>query len=326
MKLVVDAAGGDHGAKAVVEGILYLLEKEPDVEVIAVGKKEELTALKEKCRIIDAKDVVPMECGVLEVMRRKESSIYQAVDVLIKEKADGIVSAGSTGALLALASLKIGRLPGVIRPALITPFPTKIKDKWCVLLDVGASSENTPEELAQFAALGSAYVKSAYGIKEPDIRLISNGTEAGKGTPLLKKAYELLKDHPGFHGYIEGRDVLSGETDVIIFDGFTGNVFLKTAEGVAKLMSSLLKGAFLSSFSAKIGYLYAKKGIASLKDRMDYKKVGGALLIGVTSVVVKAHGNSDGPSFYHSLALATRLIRQGLLTSIKQELNDEAAV
>lgn len=323
MKLVVDAMGGDLGAKAAVGGILKLLRAVPDLEVIAVGKEDDLEALRGKCRIIPAGETLPMECGALEAMRRKDSSIYKAVDAVIREDADGVVSAGSTGAFLSLASLRLKKIEGVLRPALITPFPTKVKDKWCVLLDVGASSENTAAELAQFAALGAAYVKSVYANEHPSIYLISNGTEEGKGTPLYNEAYKLLKGRPGFKGYIEGRDIFSGQADVVIFDGFTGNVFLKTAEGVAKFMSDLLKEAFMSSFSAKLGYLYARKGIDGLRKKMDYKQVGGALLIGVSRICVKAHGNSDADAFYHSLMLAYGLMKEKTVETIRKNLKNE---
>lgn len=323
MKFVIDAMGSDNGAKAIVAGIELFLKDHQDVELIVAGKKDELASLENRVKIVDARDVVPMECGVLEVLRRKESSMYKAVEAVLENNADAVISAGSTGAFLSLSTLKIKKIEGVLRPALITPFPTKIPGKYCVLLDVGASSENKPEELAEFATLGAAYVKSVYGNNNPKIALISNGTEEGKGTELSKKTYALLKDKPGFCGYIEGRNVLEGDVDVIVFDGFTGNVFLKTAEGVAKLMSGMIKKAFKKNAMTKIGYLFAKSGFKELKETMDYKKVGGALLLGVNVVCVKAHGNSDADSFYHSLLIAYKLVQNKTVETIKENLKNE---
>ena len=261
-----------------------------------------------------------MECGVLEAMRSKDSSVYKAVNAVIDEEADAIVSAGSTGAFLSLVTLIVKKIDGVKRPAIISPFPTRLKDKQVVLLDVGANAENSADDLVNFAAMGVAYYKVVFGKEEPDIHLICNGTEEGKGTPLYKETYELLKSNPSFKGYIEGRNVLSGEADVVVFDGFTGNIFLKTTEGTAKLMSGMIKEAFMSSGSAKIGYLFAKKGFARIKKTMDYKKVGGALLVGVNTIAVKAHGNSDAGAYKASIEIVYQLAKNKVIEKIKENL------
>lgn len=168
--------------------------------------------------------------------------------------------------------------------------------------------------------MGQAYYKAIYGKENPNIYLASNGSEAGKGSPLTLEAYELLKDNPDFKGNIEARYVLKGDADVVVFDGFSGNIFLKSSEGMAKMMSSMIKDAFMSSFSSKIGYLFAKGGFKKLKAKMDYKKVGGAFLVGVNTIAVKAHGNATDESFYYSMKIAYNLAKKDIINAIKDNL------
>ena len=322
IKLVIDMMGGDNGYKPAIAAVQQFLKDFPDSEFVCVGDEKVLDCFKDNLRVkvIPSLSIVPMECGVMQAMRDKESSVYKAVSAVISEKADGVVSAGSTGAFLSLVTLIIKKIDGVSRPAIISPFPTKIPNKHVVLLDVGASVENSASDLVNFATMGVAYYTAVFGEKNPNIYLISNGTEEGKGTPLYKETYELLKPNPVFKGYIEGRSVLNGEADVVVFDGFTGNIFLKTTEGVAKFMSGMIKEAFTESLRAKIGYLFAKKGFAKLKDKMDYKKVGGGYLIGVNTVAVKAHGNSNVLSFYSSIRLAYNLAKNQIVEKIKENI------
>lgn len=320
MKIVIDTMGGDNGSSAPVGGILKFLEEHKDVEIIAVGDEKELEQLKGKCEIIPSTSVLPMECSVMQAMRDKESSMYKAIDAVLEQKADAVVSCGSTGAFLSLNTLKVKKIDGVLRPALVTPFPTKVKGKYVVLLDVGASNENKPEELAQFAKMGQAYCKAVYNNPNPNFYLASNGSEEGKGSPVGKEAYQLCKGYEGFKGYMEGRYVFSGDADVVVFEGYTGNVFLKGCEGLAKTMSGMIKESFTSSLSAKIGYLFAKKGFNSFRETMDYKKVGGALLVGVNTIAVKAHGNSTPDSFYHAIDIAYRMASKDTINQIKKEI------
>lgn len=319
-KLVIDMMGGDNGVNATIEGVKKFLNEVKDCEIIAVGDEKALEPVKELVTIVPSQSVVPMECSVMQAMRQKDSSVFKAVSAVNEMKADGVVSAGSTGAFLSLTTLINKKIPGVERPALITPFPSKQHGKYVVLLDVGASAENSPEDLLQFAKMGSEYYKAVFGKKQPVIRLICNGTEEGKGNYLSKEAYKLLKETPGFAGYVEGRDAFTGETDVVVMDGFTGNVMLKTAEGIAKMMGGFMKESFKSSLSSKIGYLLSKKGFKPMLDTMNYKKVGGALLLGVNTIAVKAHGNSDADSFCASLMVAYNLIKNGVVDKIKKNL------
>ena len=321
VKLVIDMMGGDNGYTITTEAVKSFLSKHDDCEIIAVGDEKALEPIKGiVSKIIPSQSILPMECGVMQAMRQKDSSCYKAVSAVNEEKADGVLSAGSTGAFLSLATLINKKIPGVERPALISPFPTKIANKYVVLLDVGATSDNSPEDLYQYANLGEAYYHAAYGEKELNINLICNGTEEGKGNDLSKKAYALLKQNPHFKGYIEARHVLDGEADVVVFDGFTGNVFLKGVEGVAKMMGGMMKESFTRSLSSKIGYLFARKSFKPMIKLMDYKRVGGALLIGVNTVAVKAHGNSDAYSFENALTLTYTLAKNKMIDQIKENL------
>ena len=320
VKIVVDMMGGDNGAEPTIAAVSKFLKDHDDVEIVAVGDEKVLEPIKDKVKIIPSSTVAPMECSVMQAMRDKESSVYKAVTATLSENADAVLSAGSTAAFLSLCTLIIKKVEGVDRPALITQFPTKIKGKYVVLLDVGASSENTPEELVQFAKIGETYYQAFYDKKNPNVYLICNGTEEGKGNPLSKQTYSMLKGRENFKGYMEARDVLSGNADVVVFDGFTGNIFLKGSEGMAKMMGGLMKEAFLSSTSSKIGYLFAKKGLKGMLETMNYKKVGGALLIGVNKVAVKAHGNADEESFYGSLNVAYTSAKKQAVEKIKENL------
>ena len=320
VKIVIDMMGGDNGYAITIEAVKNFLKEHDDCEIIAVGDEKVLEPIKDIVKIIPSQSILPMECGVMQAMRQKDSSCYKAISAVNEEKADGVLSAGSTGAFLSLATLINKKIPGIERPALISPFPTRIPGKNVVLLDVGATSDNSPEDLYQFAKMGEAYYKAAYGEEAKNINLVCNGTEEGKGNDLTKKANALLKQNPHYTGYIEARHVLDGECDVCVFDGFTGNIFLKGVEGVAKMMGGMMKEAFTASARSKIGYLFAKKSFKPMIKLMDYKRVGGALLIGVNTVAVKAHGNSDAYSFGNALTLTYTLAKNKMVDQIKQNL------
>ena len=319
MKIAVDTLGGDNGSKPIVEAINNFLSKNSDVKIVAYGKKEELAELEGKCEIVDARNIVPMEAGPLDVLRMKDSSMYQAVySAKDNPEVDAIISAGSTGGFLSAATLILKTIPGVNRAALVAPFPTMIKGKKTVILDIGASNENSPEELVQFATMGELYSRYIFDVEDPHVYLLSNGTEAGKGSPTSKQAYKLLADNPHFKGNIEARDALHGEADVIVTDGFTGNIFLKSSEGMAKMMAGMMKNAFKRNLWAKLGYLHVRKGIKEMTETMDYKSTGGAMLLGVNGVVVKAHGNSDAYSFECALNVAKKLVDSEIVKKIKE--------
>lgn len=319
MRIVVDMMGGDNGLYATLPAVREFMNRHKDCELTLVGDSEAIGVI-EGVEVIDAKKVMRMEAGALEVFRDKETSMAKAVMATLEKKADAIVSSGSTGAFLSLCALRLKKLPGVLRPALVCDFPTLVKGKKVTILDIGASSENTPEELNQFALMGSLYSKYSNGIEEPQVYLLSNGVEEEKGTPLVKAAHVLLKDNKkiDFRGNIEARDTMAGFADVIVCDGYSGNVLLKSSEGVAKTMSRLIKKAFKKNFLTMIGYLFAKSGFDEMTKTMDYKNTGGALLLGVNAAAVKAHGNSDARSFCSALEVAYRIASADLLSKIKE--------
>lgn len=323
--LVIDAMGGDNGAKPIVEAIKRFLNENIDYHVVVTGKKEELSSLEGIAEIVDARDVVPMTAGALEVMRMKDSSMYKAIEYMKTNNADAVISCGSTGGFLSTATLGLKTLPGVKRAALVAPFPTKIKGKKVTILDIGASNENSPEELEQFAIMGTLYSKAVFGAKDPFVYLLSNGTESSKGSPVVKEAHKLLEANNKitFKGNIEAREALSGDADVIVSDGFTGNIFLKGAEGVAKMMANMVKSAFKRNLWSKLGYLHVRKGMKEMSETMDYKSTGGAMLLGVNGVVVKAHGNSDDYSFYCAMKVAKQLVDNNVIEQIKEGVQGE---
>ena len=325
IKIVVDMMGGDLGSAATVEGVLAFLKDHQDVEITAVGKIEELSLLEGKATLVDARDVLPMEAGVMDAIRAKGASMAIAIDKVLALNADALVSSGSTGAYLGSTSIRLKKLPGVLRPALISPFPTKNLGQQVVILDIGASNENSAQELAQFALMGKLFSQAVLEVKEPRVYLLSNGTEPEKGSPESKEAYQILAGNfPGFMGNIEGRDALNGTADVVVTDGFTGNVFLKSTEGLAKMMSGFIKDAFKRNIFSKIGYLLSKKGFKRMSAAMNYKNYGGAMFLGLSKVAVKAHGSSDGLAFMHALRVAYRLAKANVPSLIEKGIKENA--
>lgn len=328
IKMVVDTMGSDKGSKATVAGIIKFLETHKDVEIIAVGKIEELDELKkyENVTLVDARDIVPMEAGALEVMRMRGSSMMIAINKFLEVKADAIVSAGSTGGFLSATTLKLKLIEGVERAALVSPFPTLKQGKYVTILDIGASNENTPEQLVQFAHMGKIYANKIFHIEQPKVYLLSNGAEDEKGSPLIKETHKMLRTQnmEGFQGNIEARYALTGDADVIVTGGFDGNVFLKAVEGTASMMNTLIKKAFKKNIFTKIGYLFAKSGFDDFKKTMDYKSTGGAMLLGVNGVVVKAHGSSDGYGFSCAMNVAYNMASVHIVDLMKEGIKEDA--
>ena len=325
MRIAVDAMGGDNGSKPIVEAIKEFKKIYPKDEIIVFGKKEELEELTSICTVKDAPEIVPMAAGALEVIRMKNSSMCRAINAMKEEGYDAIVSCGSTGGFLSAATIILKMIPGVKRAALVTAFPTKIKGKKVVVLDVGANNENSPEELVQFAYMGKAYHQALFNTEKPKTYLLSNGAESHKGSPLVKSTYELLLSHnfEGFKGNMEARDVLNGDADILVSDGFSGNVLLKGMEGIAKMMSSMIKENFKKNLWTKLGYLHVKSGFKNMSETMDYKSVGGAMLLGINGVVIKAHGNSDAYSFKNAMRVAHQMVENNVVNKIKESLENE---
>lgn len=324
MKLVIDMMGGDLGNKSTIPAVKKFLSEHDDVEIFAVGDSnvgESFNNVKNVKTLI-SKTVLAMDVDPMTAYRDNESSLMVGVNAFLKNNCDALVSAGSSGALLTASIFKIKRLENVKRPGFITTFPSMKENKYFVVCDVGANNANTPEELHQFAKMASLYYEFNFNKSNPVVGLLSNGTEDEKGSPVTKEAFKLLKNDAeiNFFGNIEGRDVLFSNVDVLICDGFTGNVFLKTTEGTAKAMSYMLKEIFKQNLWTKLSYLICQKGLKKMKDKMDYKKVGGALLVGVNGVVIKAHGSSDENAFLSALELAYRLTKANIIEKMREAL------
>lgn len=323
IRIAIDAMGADLGSKVVVEAVQQFLKDYNDVEFFVSGKAEELKALEGLCTIIPTDEVMQMEEGALEVLRRKNTSMAKAVELVRDGTCQGVTSAGSTGAFLTLATLRLRLIENVLRAALVSPFPTETGGA-VTILDIGANNENTPEHLVQFAKMGEIFTKATRKVKNPKIYLLSNGAEESKGSPVGKEAHALLKakEDLNFKGNIEARYVLSGEADVVVSEGYPGNILLKGAEGVAAMMNTLVKQAFTKNTFTKIGYLFAKKGFDDMKKVMDYKQYGGAMLLGVNGAVVKGHGSSDSYAFYNAIRVTYELIKSDAVNQIREGMKD----
>ena len=322
-KLSIDAMSGDLGSSIVVEACQSFIKNHQDVELYVTGKAEELEKLKdlERIHIVDARDIVPMDAGIMSVRRKKESSMVKAVTMANDGIVDGVVSCGSTGAFYTSAMLFLKRLEGVEKSCLMAILPTYNK-KGVALLDVGANAENTPEQLLEFAIMGNIYAKNIRGIDNPKVALLNIGTETKKGDAMHQETYQLLNNEQSiqFVGNVEGRDMLLGNVDVIVTDGFSGNIALKTCEGTASLVMKMIKESMMSSIKGKIGALLAKKNLYALKDQFDYKSVGGALMMGFEKAVVKAHGASDAIAFENAMNLAYQLVKMDVVKQMKEGL------
>ncbi len=324
MKIVVDMMGGDLGLKSTIPAVKDFVKKHDDVQIYAIGDdvlNKEFEGF-ESVKVVNSKTVLKMDVDPMTAYRDENSSLMVGVKTYLNEKCDALISAGSSGALLTASIFKIKRLKNIDRPGFITSFPTIKKGKYFVVCDLGANNANTKEELHQFAKMGSLFYKFVYKEDNPKVNLLSNGTEDEKGSPVTKEAFKLLKSDSNlnFKGNTEGRDALFGDIDVLVCDGFSGNVFLKATEGTAKAMSYMIKEAFTRNFLSKIGYLFCKKGISEMKEKMDYKNVGGAMLVGVNGVVIKAHGNSDVRSFLSALELSYKLANEKIIEKFQKVL------
>ena len=298
MKVVVDAFGGDNAPLEIVEGVLLALNKHKDLEIILCGKEDKIKEIlgnrTDRIEIVDADEVITNDDHPTEAIRhKKKSSLVKAYDVL-KEREDviGLVSAGSTGAVLAGAIMKIGRIKGISRPALAPILPTK-KDSDVIIIDSGANIDCKPINLLHFALMGSAYYSIVYNVEKPRVALLNNGVEDEKGNELAKETFPLLKSAPiNFVGNKEGGDFMSGDVDVMVADGFAGNALLKGTEGAVGAVLSILKKSIKSHFMSKIGYVFMKQTFKDIKNRVDIlSKHGGSPLLGCKKLVVKNHGS-----------------------------------
>ena len=322
-KLSIDAMSGDLGSSIVVEACLSFIKTHSDAYLYVTGKKEELTALEgiDRIEIVDARDVIDMEAGIMVVRRKKDSSMVKAVLMANDGISDGVVSCGSTGAFYTSAMLFLKRIEGIEKSCLMANIPS-YDGNGVLMLDVGANAENTAEQLKSFATMGNVYAKTIKGIAKPRVALLNIGTESKKGDEVHQTTYKLLSEDESinFIGNIEGRNILLGECDVVVTDGFSGNIALKTLEGTASLVMTMVKEAMMSSATGKIGALFSKKCLKELKNKFDYKSVGGALMIGFEKPVVKAHGASDAVAFMNAMDLAYNMVKLNVVKQVKEGL------
>ncbi len=331
MKVIVDAMGGDNAPQAVIEGCTLALKEFPALCITLTGRQEIIEKELQKydfdvsrINIVNATEVIDMAEPPVEAIRHKsDSSLVKGLRLLKNGEGSVFITAGSTGATIAGATLIVKRLPGVKRPALAPLLPTKTGK--VLLIDCGANAECRPSFLAQFGLMGSVYMQKVEGVKSPRVGLVNNGSEAEKGNELTKAAYKLLEEMPiHFAGNAEGRDLVSGDYDVIVCDGFTGNVILKFMEGVAGVLMSLLSTELKSSMRTKLGAGLAMPAFKNFKKRMDYTEYGGALLLGVNGGIIKAHGSSNAKAIVSTLRQAVSFIDGNVVNVIKQEISKVA--
>lgn len=308
MKIAVDAMGGDYAPEAIVKGVLLARDEFKDIEFQLYGKEAEIKKYLTDDRnitIIHTDEKINSEDEPVKAIRRKkQASMVLAAQAVKEGRADAVLSAGNTGALLAAGLFVVGRIKGIDRPGLMSTLPVIGKDGGFDMLDLGANADNKPEHLVKYAILGSYYAKNVRKIAQPKVALLNNGTEEMKGNEVTKKAFELLKATPeiDFIGNIEAREILEGRADVVVTDGFTGNAVLKSIEGTALSMMTLLKSSILDAgVKGKMGALLLKDSLKNLKNQMDYSKHGGAVLFGLKAPVVKAHGSAKEEAVYATI-------------------------
>lgn len=325
MIIAVDAMGGDYAPGEIIKGTLMAAEKKPDVHLILVGQKERMlpfltSKLPENISFVEAAEVIGMdEHPANAVRKKKDASIVVATNLVKLGKADAVVSAGSTGAQMAAALLGLGRIKGIERPAIATVLPTIEGGK--LVLDVGSNPDATPKHLCQYALMGSIYAGKILGISNPRVGLLNVGSEEGKGNELTQKAYTLLKEAPiNFIGNIEGRDVFYGRADVVVCDGFVGNVLLKMGEGLVAVLFQLIKEKISSSIIRKLGALAIKPGLKEIAQMTDYAEYGGAPLLGVNGISIICHGSSKTKAIFNAIRVAQECVQTRFIELIREEL------
>jgi glycerol-3-phosphate acyltransferase PlsX len=328
MKIAVDAMGGDRAPAVVVEGAVQAA-REFGLEVVLVGQRGAVQAELDKhdtaglsLTLKHASQVLEMhEHPAAAVKAKKDCSMVVAIDLVKRREADAFFTAGNSGGALAAALFRLGRIRGIQRPAISTVFPSQTPQGYCFLLDIGANADCKPEYLLQFAIMGSIYAERVLGIPNPRVAIVSNGEEAGKGNQLVRDTVPLLQAGSfNFIGNAEGKDISWGLADVIVTDGFTGNVVLKMAEGVAKYLLDLLKEEITGRQVSKVGAMLAKPAFDEVKRRLDYREYGGAPLLGIDGVVIIGHGRSDTLAIRNGIRLAAQTAENAVVDAIKQGL------
>lgn len=328
LTIAVDAMGGDNAPVPEVHGAVRAA-KNQDVNILLVGREDRIKAELSKhdgwrklpIRIVHASEVVTMEDNPAKALRTKRDSSIRVAARLVRDgEADGVVSAGNTGAVMAIAKTVLGMIPGVDRPALANPFPT-IKGKPAVMVDVGANVDSDAKMLSQFAVMGDVYSRLVFHTQAPRVGILSIGEEEHKGNELTKAASAILRNLPlNFIGNVEGRDLYTGHADVIVCDGFIGNVALKVSEGLVEVIKHLLKESFESTVASKIGYVLSRQALKDFRKRMDYSEYGGAPLLGVKGVVIICHGRSNDNAIRNAIRVATESASEHVNDRIEAEI------
>ncbi|HEY9816124.1 MAG TPA: phosphate acyltransferase PlsX [Candidatus Obscuribacterales bacterium] len=332
-RIAVDAMGGDHAPAEIVAGALRAQE-ELDADILLVGDPQQIReeihrhGSSSHLEVVPAEGTIEMHEEPLTALRRKpQASINVAMDLVKQNRADGVVSAGHSGAAMAAALLRLGRLPGIDRPAIGAIFPTLTPGKSVVILDVGANVDCRPRFLEQFAVMGGIYSQYALGIDHPKVGLLNIGEESSKGNDLAVRTHQMLQDNSriDFVGNAEGRDVLSGEFDVIVCDGFVGNVLLKFAEAIAEVLLQIMRDELPRGLHGKVGVSLLKPNLRRIKQRIDHAEHGGGLLLGVNGICIISHGSSQAPSVFNAIRLAKEAVDHQVLERIQSQYQDAIA-
>jgi glycerol-3-phosphate acyltransferase PlsX len=314
--LAIDAMGGDRAPAMVIDGVGIAAERHPGARFLLVGDPDKITCLlnanrraREACEIRAASETIPNDAKPAVALRMRQSSMRIAIDAVAAGEAHGVVSAGNTGALMTLAKVVVKTMSGIDRPAMAAIMPSARGD--VVMLDLGANLACDPRNLVEFALLGDMFARTVLGLPCPSIGLLNVGSEEKKGDDQIRQAAEILRrSHIGnqFSGFIEGHDIAAGSVDIVVTDGFTGNVALKTGEGALKLVGDLLRQVFTSSLSSKLGYLLARPGLEQMKIWLDPRRYNGAVFLGLNGMVVKSHGGTDAEGFAHAMDVAVDMV------------------
>ncbi|MFD2612962.1 phosphate acyltransferase PlsX [Paenibacillus gansuensis] len=326
MRIAIDAMGGDAAPDINIQGAIEAAKEWGDVHIILVGDEKRLApalnGAPSNLSIQHASEVVlPDDEPVRAVRRKKDASMVVAGRLVKEGAADAMISAGNTGALMATGLLVVGRMEGIERPALAPMIPT-MDGKGTLALDLGANMDASPQHLMQYAIMGSIYRQKVHGLERPRVGLLNVGTEEMKGNELTKAAFPLLSEAPiHFVGNVESRDVLQGNCDVLVCDGFVGNILLKTMEGTAGTIFSVLKQEFTSSLLSKLAAAVLKPGLSRFKKKLDYKEHGGAPLLGLNGLVLKSHGSSDAKAIKNAVRQAREALKNDLVVSISSEIS-----
>ena len=324
IRIAIDAMGGDFGAEPIISGVIEAL-KETEFKAVLVGDSNAIKPLipqryLKNIEFIEATEVISMADGATDALKRKDSTIYKAVELLKEKEVDAVVSAGHSGATMSLATLRVGRLKNVSRPAIATLMPNS-KETATLVLDVGANVDCRSEHLFQFAIMGEAYAKEILGRKEPKVGLLSNGEEESKGNEVSKEAFKLVSRLDSFVGNAEGNQIFDGSIDVMVCDGFMGNILLKTSEGVADAIGKIIKKQVKKSPLAMAGSVLMRKVFKTLKKQVSYDEYGGAPLLGVNGCVIISHGKSNSKAIKNAIFQAIKFANSNINKVIEEELS-----